>query len=63
MARTPTSITGSTSATRTAWLIANNVTTGNLSQGIKLAPRAYAAVVADNTVVGNGNSGILVGGE
>lgn len=44
-------------------LIANNVITGNLSQGIKLAPRAYAAVVADNTVVGNGNSGILVGGD
>jgi hypothetical protein len=44
-------------------LIANNLVVHNLAQGIKLAPDAQATIATANTVVGNGRSGVLVGGE
>jgi parallel beta-helix repeat protein len=44
-------------------LIANNVIEHNLAQGIKLAPAAEGTIATTNTVVRNGASGILVGGD
>ncbi len=44
-------------------LIANNLITGNLANGIQLYPNADDVVVAHNTVVENGRFGIIVGGE
>jgi len=46
-----------------AGLIANNLIVHNFAQGIKLAPDAQATIATANTVVGNGRSGILVGGD
>lgn len=44
-------------------LIANNVIEGNMAFGIQLYPDADGIVVANNTIAGNGRSGVIVGGE
>jgi len=44
-------------------LIANNLVVGNLALGLKIAPEASHALVAQNTVVDNGTAGVLVGSE
>jgi hypothetical protein len=49
--------------TGTGGLIANNIITGNKAYGIQLYPQAVSVIVASNTIVGNGRSGIILGGE
>ncbi len=44
-------------------LIANNLFERNLAYGIHIYPDCDNAVITQNTVVGNGRSGIIVGGE
>jgi parallel beta-helix repeat protein len=44
-------------------LIANNVVGANVGYGIQLYPDADDSVVTQNTVVRNGRSGVIVGGE
>ncbi len=44
-------------------LIANNVIERSVAYGIQIYPGADGIVVSQNTVVGNGMSGIIVGGE
>ena len=44
-------------------LISNNLVVGNRALGLKIAPEANDVTVTQNTVVGNGTSGIIVGGE
>jgi parallel beta-helix repeat protein len=44
-------------------LIANNVVGANVGYGIQLYPNADDSVVTQNTVVRNGRSGVIVGGE
>jgi Right handed beta helix region len=44
-------------------LVADNIVQHNYANGIKLAPDAQAVRVVENTVDGNGRSGILVGGD
>jgi hypothetical protein len=44
-------------------LIANNVVVGNRALGLKIAPEANNVIITQNTVVSNGTSGIIVGGE
>ncbi len=44
-------------------VIANNVIEANVGYGIQLYPNADLVQVIDNTIVGNGRAGIIVGGE
>jgi hypothetical protein len=44
-------------------LIANNLVERNFAGGVKLAPEALGVVSVQNTVVSNGEYGILVGGD
>jgi parallel beta-helix repeat protein len=44
-------------------LVANNVVGSNVGYGIQLYPDADDSVVTQNTVVRNGRSGVIVGGE
>jgi hypothetical protein len=44
-------------------LIANNLVARNIAVGLKIAPEANNVIVTQNTVVGNGYAGIIVGGE
>ncbi|HMJ00421.1 MAG TPA: right-handed parallel beta-helix repeat-containing protein [Gaiellaceae bacterium] len=44
-------------------LISNNLVVGNRALGLKIEPEANDVTVTQNTVVGNGTSGITVGGE
>lgn len=44
-------------------LIANNVIESNLAYGIQLYTDAQNVTVVDNTIVGNGYAGVLVGGN
>jgi parallel beta-helix repeat protein len=44
-------------------LIANNLIEHNLAYGIQLYPGCRNALVTENTVVGNGRSGVIVGGN
>lgn len=44
-------------------LIANNLISGNVGYGIQLYPNADDSLVTQNTIVRNGRSGVIVGGE
>jgi len=44
-------------------LVANNVVVGNIAVGLKIAPEANHVIVTQNTVVHNGFTGVIVGGE
>jgi len=44
-------------------VISNNLVVGNQALGLKIAPEANDITVTQNTVVRNGTSGIIVGGE
>lgn len=44
-------------------LVANNVVERNFAYGLKLAPEANQVVATQNTVVTNGRSGVIVGGD
>lgn len=44
-------------------LVADNVIESNHANGIKLAPGPKRALVTNNTVVANGRSGVIVGGD
>lgn len=44
-------------------LIANNLISANVGYGIQLYPNADDSVVTQNTIVRNGRSGVIVGGE
>jgi hypothetical protein len=44
-------------------LISNNLVVGNRALGLKIEPEANDVIVTQNTVVRNGTSGIVVGGE
>jgi hypothetical protein len=44
-------------------LISNNLVVGNRALGLKIEPEANDVTVTQNTVVRNGTSGIVVGGE
>ena len=44
-------------------LIANNVISSNVGYGVQLYPNADDSVVTQNTIVQNGRSGVIVGGE
>jgi hypothetical protein len=63
MAATSTSTTVSTGSPAIYGLVADNIVQHNYANGIKLAPDAQAVRVVENTVDGNGRSGILVGGD
>jgi hypothetical protein len=47
----------------TGGLIADNVMARNAAYGIQLYPHATAIVVTQNTIVDNGLSGVMIGGE
>jgi Right handed beta helix region len=44
-------------------LIANNLIEANVGYGVQLYPNADESVVTQNTIVRNGRSGVIVGGE
>jgi parallel beta-helix repeat protein len=47
----------------TGGLIANNVISHNAAYGIQLYPAARKVIVTENTIVDNGRSGVIIGGE
>jgi hypothetical protein len=49
--------------TDTGGLIANNVIADNMADGIQIYPEANSLIVTENTITGNGRSGIILGGE
>ena len=43
-------------------VVGNNIVNGNYANGIKIGPAPQGTLVTENTVVGNGRSGVIVSG-